>query len=457
LAGTALASFTPKFSTAWEDQMRISVFGLGYVGAVSAACFARNGHEIIGVDTNASKVQSFNAGRAPVVEPGLDELMVEGVRTGRIRATSSVQEAVNHTDVSMVCVGTPSRPNGSLNLDAVEAVSSQIGTSLADKDDSHLIVLRSTVLPGTVRDIVLPALERTSGKRAGKHFSVVHNPEFLRESTAIKDFDHPPVTVIGAGEEEAGRQAAKLYDAIDAPLVVTSVETSEMVKYSANIWHALKVCFGNEIGNVCKAVGIDGHEVMDLFCRDTKLNISPAYLKPGFAFGGSCLPKDTRAISYLAKSLDLDIPVITSIMKSNGVQIERAVQRIMALGRRRIAVLGFSFKAGTDDLRESPQIEVIERLIGKGYDLRLYDQSVNLAALTGANRDYIRNAIPHINSIMVESLDEALEHGEIVVVGNNAAEFANVPARLNQNQTLIDLVRIGGTEQLGDRYDGINW
>ena len=437
--------------------MRISVFGLGYVGAVSAACFARNGHEIIGVDTNASKVQSFNAGRAPVVEPGLDELMVEGVRTGRIRATSSVQEAVNHTDVSMVCVGTPSRPNGSLNLDAVEAVSSQIGTSLADKDDSHLIVLRSTVLPGTVRDIVLPALERTSGKRAGKHFSVVHNPEFLRESTAIKDFDHPPVTVIGAGEEEAGRQAAKLYDAIDAPLVVTSVETSEMVKYSANIWHALKVCFGNEIGNVCKAVGIDGHEVMDLFCRDTKLNISPAYLKPGFAFGGSCLPKDTRAISYLAKSLDLDIPVITSIMKSNGVQIERAVQRIMALGRRRIAVLGFSFKAGTDDLRESPQIEVIERLIGKGYDLRLYDQSVNLAALTGANRDYIRNAIPHINSIMVESLDEALEHGEIVVVGNNAAEFADVPARLNQNQTLIDLVRIGGTEQLGDRYDGINW
>ena len=437
--------------------MRISVFGLGYVGAVSAACFARNGHEIVGVDTNPSKVQSFNAGRAPVVEPGLDELMVEGVRSGRIRATSSVKEAINHSEVSIVCVGTPSRPNGSLNLDAVEAVSSQIGTSLADKDDSHLIVLRSTVLPGTVRDIVLPALEKASGKCAGKHFSVVHNPEFLRESTAIKDFDHPPVTVIGAGEEEAGRQAAKLYDGIDAPLIVTSVETSEMVKYSANVWHALKVCFGNEIGNVCKAVGIDGHEVMDLFCRDTKLNISPAYLKPGFAFGGSCLPKDTRAISHLAKSLDLDIPVIASIMESNAVQIERAAQRIMSLGRRRIAVLGFSFKAGTDDLRESPQIELIERLIGKGYDLRLYDRSVNLAALTGANRDYIRNAIPHINSIMVESLDEALEHGEIVIVGNNAAEFAEVPARLNKNQTLIDLVRIGGTEQLGDRYDGINW
>ena len=437
--------------------MRISVFGLGYVGAVSAACLARNGHEIVGVDTNPSKVQSFNAGRASVVEPGLDDLMVEGVRQGRIRATSNVNEAVNHTDVSLICVGTPSRQNGSLSLDAVETVSSQIGTSLGDKGDGHLIVLRSTVLPGTVRDIVLPALERSSGKRAGEQFSVVHNPEFLRESSAIKDFDNPPITVIGATEEEAGRHAAALYDGIDAPLVVTSIETSEMVKYTANVWHALKVCFGNEIGNVCKAVGVDGHEVMDLFCRDTKLNISPAYLKPGFAFGGSCLPKDTRAIAHLAKSLDLDIPVISSILPSNAVQIERAAQRIMSLGRRRVAVLGFSFKAGTDDLRESPQIELIERLIGKGYDLRLYDRSVNLAALTGANRDYIRNAIPHINSIMVESLDEALDHGEVVIVGNNADEFADVPSRLKEDPTLSDLVRLGDTDQLGDRYDGINW
>lgn len=437
--------------------MRISVFGLGYVGAVSAACFARNGHDIVGVDTNASKVQSFNAGRAPVVEPGLDELMVEGVRKGRIRATSNVNEAVNQTDVSIVCVGTPSRPNGSLSLDAVETVSSQIGTSLKAKDAGHLIVLRSTVLPGTVRDIVLPALEQSSGKRAGDHFSVVHNPEFLRESSAIKDFDNPPVTVIGANEEAAGQRAGKLYDGIEAPLVVTSIETSEMVKYAANVWHALKVCFGNEIGNVCKAVGIDGHDVMDLFCRDTKLNISPAYLKPGFAFGGSCLPKDTRAIAHLAKRLDLDIPVISSILPSNSVQIERAAKRIMGLGRRRVAVLGFSFKAGTDDLRESPQIELIERLIGKGYDLRLYDSSVNLAALTGANRDYIHNTIPHINSIMVDTLEEALEHGEVVVIGNNAAEFADVPARLGKNQVLIDLVRIRGTNHLGDRYDGINW
>jgi GDP-mannose 6-dehydrogenase len=308
-----------------------------------------------------------------------------------------------------------------------------------------------------VRDIVLPALERSSGYRAGEHFSVLHNPEFLRESTALKDFDHPPMTVIGADQSDAAARAASLYESVNAPLVITSIETSEMVKYADNAWHALKVCFGNEIGNLCKAIGIDSHEVMDIFCRDTKLNISPTYLKPGFAFGGSCLPKDTRALAYLAKHLDLEGPVIGAILPSNAVQIDRAVQRIMALGRRRIAVLGFSFKAGTDDLRESPQIELIERLIGKGFDLRLYDRSVNLAALTGANRDYIRNAIPHINSIMVDTLDDALSHGDVVVIGNNAAEFAGVPSRLNERQILVDLVRIGGTEQLGDRYDGINW
>lgn len=437
--------------------MQVSVFGLGYVGAVSAACLVRNGHDIVGVDISASKVQSFNAGKAPVVEPGLDDLLNEGVQSGRLRATSNVTDAVVNSALSIICVGTPSRQNGSLNLDAVQAVSSQIGTAIADKDPGHLIVLRSTVLPGTVRDIVLPALERASGRRAGEHFSVVHNPEFLREGTAIADFDNPPMTVIGADQPEAAARAAALYETIEAPLVVTSIETSEMVKYADNVWHALKVCFGNEIGNVCKAVGIDGHEVMDIFCRDTKLNISPAYLKPGFAFGGSCLPKDTRALAHLAKSLDLDLPVIGAILPSNHVQIERAARRIMALGRRRIAVLGFSFKAGTDDLRESPQIELIERLIGKGYDLRLYDKAVNLAALTGANRDYIRNAIPHINSIMVDSLDEALAHGEVVVIGNNAAEFAGVPARLGADQILVDLVRISDIETLGERYDGINW
>lgn len=437
--------------------MRVSVFGLGYVGAVSAACFARNGHEIIGVDTNLSKVQSFNASQAPVVESGLDELMADGVNSGTIRATSSVEDAIRNSEVSIVCVGTPSRANGSLNLDAVEAVSSQIGKAVADKEPGHLIVLRSTVLPGTVRGTVLPALERSSGRKAGEHFSIVHNPEFLREGSAIKDFDLPPMTVIGADEATAAAKTAQLYDGIEAPLISTSIETSEMVKYADNIWHALKVCFGNEIGNVCKAVGIDSHEVMEIFCRDTKLNISPTYLKPGFAFGGSCLPKDTRAIVHLARSLDLDLPVLGAILPSNEVQIERAAKRIMALKRRRIAVLGFSFKAGTDDLRESPQIELIERLIGKGYDLRLYDRSVNLAALTGANKYYIRNAIPHINSIMVDSIDEALAHGEVIVIGNNAAEFASVASRLDGRQILIDLAGFGGKDELGDRYDGINW
>jgi GDP-mannose 6-dehydrogenase len=427
------------------------------VGAVSAACFARNGHEIIGVDTNLSKVQSFNAGQAPVVESGLDELMADGVNSGTIRATSSVEDAIRNSEVSIVCVGTPSRANGSLNLDAVEAVSCQIGKAIADKEPGHLIVLRSTVLPGTVRGIVVPALELSSGRKAGAHFSVVHNPEFLREGSAIRDFDQPPMTVIGADQATAAAKTAQLYDGVEAPLISTSIETSEMVKYADNVWHALKVCFGNEIGNVCKAVGIDSHEVMEIFCRDTKLNISPTYLKPGFAFGGSCLPKDTRAIVHLARSLDLDLPVLSSILPSNEVQIERAAKRIMGLDRRRIAVLGFSFKAGTDDLRESPQIELIERLIGKGYDLRLYDSSVNLAALTGANKDYIRNAIPHINSIMVDTIDEALAHGEVVVIGNNAAEFASVASRLDERQILIDLAGFDGKDELGDRYDGINW
>ncbi len=437
--------------------MRVSVFGLGYVGAVSAACLARNGHEIIGVDTNLSKVQSFNAGQAPVVETGLDALMVDGVKSGRIRATASVEDAIRNSEISIICVGTPSRANGSLNLDAVEAVSSQIGKAIAGKKPGHLIVLRSTVLPGTVRGTVLPALERASGGKAGEHFSVVHNPEFLREGTAIRDFDRPPMTVIGADQPTAAARTAQLYDGIEAPLISTSIETSEMVKYADNVWHALKVCFGNEIGNLCKAVGIDSHDVMDIFCRDTKLNISPVYLKPGFAFGGSCLPKDTRAIVHLGRSLDLSLPVLSAILPSNEVQIERAAKRIMALKRRRIAVLGFAFKAGTDDLRESPQIELIERLIGKGFDLRLYDRSVNLAALTGANRDYIRHAIPHINSIMVDSIDEALRHGEVVVIGNNAPEFAAVPSRLGERQILVDLAGIGGRDELGDRYDGINW
>ena len=437
--------------------MDIAIFGLGYVGAVSAACLSKEGHRVIGVDANAGKVELINQGKSPVVEKDVGEMIAEAVAAGTLRATTDSAAAIRDSELAIICVGTPSSPNGNLELGYVKRVCEEIGAALRDKKDFFAVVVRSTVLPGTLRSLVIPTLESASGKTVGSDLGAGFFPEFLRESSAIKDFDNPPVTVIGSNENGAGQRAAKLYDGIDAPLVITSIETSEMVKYAANVWHALKVCFGNEIGNVCKAVGIDGHEVMDLFCRDTKLNISPAYLKPGFAFGGSCLPKDTRAIAHLAKSLDLDIPIIASILPSNAVQIERAARHIMALGRRRVAVLGFSFKAGTDDLRESPQIELIERLIGKGYDLRLYDSSVNIAALTGANRDYIRNAIPHINSIMVDTLDEALGHGEVVVIGNNAAEFAKVPERLGKDQILIDLVRIGGTNHLGDRYDGINW
>lgn len=437
--------------------MRISVFGLGYVGAVSAACFARNGHDIVGVDTNPSKVQRFNAGQPPVIEPGLADLMAEGVSAGRLRGTSDPVAAVVESEISVVCVGTPSHANGSLDFDSLKAVSSQIGKAVARKKTGHLIVIRSTALPGTTRAVVQPALEGAAGSATGEGFSLAYNPEFLREGSAIADFDNPPKTVIGADSRAAAAKTAELYEGIDAPLFLTSLETSEMVKYTDNVWHALKVCFGNEIGNVCKAVGIDSHEVMDIFCRDTKLNISPCYLKPGFAFGGSCLPKDTRALNYLANRLDLETPVISGIMRSNAVQIERAVERITAKGRRRVSVLGFAFKAGTDDLRESPLIEVIERLLGKGYDLRIYDRSVNLAALTGANKEYIRTAVPHINAIMVDSLDEALAHGEVVIIGNNAPEFAEVPDRLTDAQTLMDLVRIDGADGLGDGYDGINW
>lgn len=437
--------------------MKISVFGLGYVGAVSAACFADAGHEVVGVDTNPAKVQSINESQSPVVESGLGELIALGVKQGRIRATGDASDAVIRSETSIICVGTPSHPNGALDLDAVEAVSSQIGNAIGDKNHHHLIVVRSTVLPGTIRNLVLPTIEKSSGKRAGADFSVVHNPEFLREGSSISDFRNPPLTVIGTDTDSAGRLAGQLYDDIDAPLVLTSIETSEMMKYASNVWHALKVCFGNELGNICKELGVDGLEVIEHFCRDTKLNISPAYLKPGFAFGGSCLPKDTRAIAYLAKTLDLQTPVLSSILPSNAMQVERAASRIMALGQRNISVLGFSFKAGTDDLRESPQVELIERLLGKGYRICLYDRSVNLALLTGANRKYIENTIPHIGQLMVPSLEEALAHGDVIIAGNNDPEFKTVPSRIREHQIFVDLAHVGGEDMLGDRYESINW
>jgi GDP-mannose 6-dehydrogenase len=357
--------------------MRISVLGLGYVGAVSAACLAEAGHDVVGVDISAAKVDLINNGRAPIIEPGLSEMITSNVSKGRIRATTDARDGIGNTELSFICVGTPSRANGDLDTGAVEAVCREIGETIREKPTRHTVVMRSTILPGTMHDVVIPVLEQTTGGVAGQDFGLAHNPEFLREGTAVRDFHAPPKTVIGVMDDETAAQLSAIYQDLEAPLIVTSLATSEMVKYADNAWHALKVCFANEIGNICKAQSIDSHAVMDIFCQDTKLNLSPYYLRPGFAFGGSCLPKDTRALNYRARSLDLDLPILSNILASNRMQVERAVDLVIAKGKRRISILGFSFKAGTDDLRESPQVELIERC---------WARAMTSACLTGTCR-----------------------------------------------------------------------
>jgi GDP-mannose 6-dehydrogenase len=435
----------------------MSIFGLGYVGAVSAGCLARQGHEVIGVDPVLAKTDLINNGRSPVIEAEIDEIIQTSVRDGRLRAIQDTAQAIQQTDLSFVCVGTPSLVNGNLDLRYIRHVCEEIGTALRSKTDRHVVVIRSTVLPGTMRRIVIPLLEEASGKRAGADFGVCHNPEFLREGTAVKDFDAPPATVIGEFDRCSGEAVAALYQHLDAPLIRTTLETSEMVKYTNNCWHALKIGFANEIGNLAKAVGIDAHEMMGIFCQDRKLNISPAYLKPGFAFGGSCLPKDLRALSYQAKMHDLQLPILSSILPSNEMQVARGLQLIIDKGHRRVGILGFSFKAGTDDLRESPVIEIIERLAGKGFDLRIYDKNVQLASLVGANRDFILNRIPHISKLMVESVDQVLDHAQTVVIGNNDPAFRSVPERLRAGQVLVDFVRVADRRSEEGVYDGICW
>jgi GDP-mannose 6-dehydrogenase len=437
--------------------LKISIFGLGYVGTVSAGCLAQAGHEVIGVDPVRTKVDLINRGQSPIIEAEINEIVASFAGSGRLRATDDPAAAIRETELSFVCVGTPSQPNGNLDLRYIRRICEQIGEALRDKAARHTVVIRSTILPGTMRNIVIPILEETSGKKAGRDFGVSNNPEFLREGTAVKDFRQPPKTVIGQVDAASGDALAAIYEGIDAPLIRTDVETAEMIKYVDNCWHALKIGFANEIGNLCKSLQIDAHAVMDIFCQDRKLNISSAYLKPGFAFGGSCLPKDLRALSYKAKTEDLQLPIITSILPSNEIQVSRGLQMILDKGNRKVGVLGFSFKAGTDDLRESPVIEVIERLIGKGYDLRIYDRNVNLASLVGANRDYILNRIPHISKLMVPSIAAVLDFAETVVVGNNDPEFRSLTAQVNDTQKVVDFVRITGKESLNGKYDGICW
>lgn len=436
--------------------MKISIFGLGYVGAVSAGCLATDGHEVIGVDPNKTKVELINQGTTPIIEKDIGVMIAATVKSGHLRATADVRDAVFGSDMSLICVGTPSQLNGNLDLSHVRKVCQEIGAAIAEKDTFHVVVARSTMLPGSMRSLVIPTLEAASGKVAGVDFGVCNNPEFLREGTAVHDYYHPPKTVIGESDEKAGALLVQLYEKMDAPLVRTDVETAEMVKYTDNTWHAVKVAFANEIGNICKAVGIDGHKVMDIFCQDTKLNLSPYYMKPGFAFGGSCLPKDVRALTYKARTLDLDLPLLNSILPSNQKQVEKGIKMIADKGARKVGILGFSFKAGTDDLRESPLVDVIEYLLGKGYELKLYDKNVNLAALTGANQDYILNHIPHISKLMVTNMQDVLDFADTIVIGNGAAEFKTVPGSLKPHQHIVDLVRIS-KEQSGEQYDGICW
>jgi GDP-mannose 6-dehydrogenase len=436
--------------------LKISIFGLGYVGAVSAGCLAADGHTVIGVDPNATKVALINDGKTPIIEKDIGEMIGRCVRDKLLWATTDVKEAVFSSEISLICVGTPSQLNGNLDLSHVRKVCNEIGAALREKEEFHVVVARSTMLPGSMRDVVIPTLEEASGKKAGVDFGVCNNPEFLREGTAVYDYYNPPKTVIGESDERAGAMLLKLYEKMDAPLVRTSVETAEMVKYADNSWHAVKVAFANEIGNLAKASGIDGHAVMEIFCQDTKLNLSPYYMKPGFAFGGSCLPKDVRALTYKGRSLDLDLPLLNSVLPSNEKQIEKGIKMITEKGNRKVGILGFSFKAGTDDLRESPLVEVIEYLIGKGYELKLYDKNVNLAALTGANQDYILNHIPHISKLMVNSVDDVLEFAQTIVIGNGAEEFRAVPGKLTGDQVVVDLVRIS-KEKSGGNYDGICW
>ena len=438
--------------------MRVSVFGLGYVGSVSAASLAADGHEVVGVDVNADKVASVNAGTSPIVEPGLGDLLSRGVSQGRLRATTSTEDAIRSSEVSLLCVGTPSRRNGSLDLAYLERVCQQIGAALRDQPAYHVVVVRSTVLPGTTHEVVIPALERESGKTYGDGFGVSVNPEFLREGTALSDFRRPPLTVVGHNHAADASGTIALYQAIDAPLVSTGIRVAEMMKYTSNAWHALKVCFANEIGNLCKSMGVDSHDVMDIFCRDDKLNLSRYYLKPGFAFGGSCLPKDVRALQYRAKEVDVEMPLIQSILTSNRLQIQHAIDQVLDTGRPNVGLLGFSFKAGTDDLRESPIVILAEALLGKGRRLRIYDRNVSLARLVGANKDYIEKQIPHLSSLLCNTVQEVIDGSEVIVVGNAAPEFTQGVTACRPDQIIIDLVRLplSGSPLAAD-YRGICW
>ena len=421
---------------------RISVFGLGYVGAVTAACFAEFGHRVVGVDVNPAKVRTLESGRAPVLEPGLEELVTAGRNSGRLSATTDVAAAVCESEISFVCVGTPSLPNGRLDLGAVEHVSTEIGKALRSKKQFHVVVLRSTVLPGTSRSLAIPRIAASSQKQAGIDFTVCVNPEFTREGCAVADFLKPGMTVLGADDAAHLTPLRELYERITGRVFATSLHAAEMVKYVCNCYHALKVTFANEVGTLCRYLEVDEQEVMRIFLGDTKLNISAAYLKPGFAFGGSCLPKDVRALAYRAKQLDLDLPLMRAILPSNQAHLDRAVDAVLGAGNKTIAVIGLSFKPGTDDLRESPSVQLIKRLLAEGRRVRVWDQDVSVGRLVGSNRRFIEEQIPHIGALLSTDLEQVINSAEVVVIGAKTPEIDALLAVPKAGRSIIDLQSI---------------
>jgi len=436
--------------------MKITVFGLGYVGCVSAACLADTGHNVIGIDVNATKINLINNGSPTVIEKDLDSLLKKGWGAGRIKATSNYETAVMDSDVSIICVGTPNNKPGHLNLGSIYQVTENIGEALVKNDKYHVIIIRSTVLPGTNEKVGL-IIEEQSGKKRGKGFEVVSNPEFLREGSAVEDFYNPPFTVIGTSSERAFEIVKAIYRNVNGPIKRTSIKTAEMIKLVSNSFHALKVTFANEIGNICKQLEIDSSEVMKLFCEDKKLNLSSYYLKPGFAYGGSCLPKDLKALNMIAHDRYVETPVLSAIERSNDRQKQQLVDMIKENGTKKVGILGFSFKPGTDDLRNSPIVEVAEILLGKGYDVAVYDKNVRLSNLIGRNRQYINEKIPHLEKIITDNLDEVINRCELIVVANNEKEFADLPSRY-PDLKIIDLVGIiADHEKARGNCQGICW
>jgi GDP-mannose 6-dehydrogenase len=438
--------------------MRISVFGLGYVGCVSAACLASSGHEVVGVDVNPLKIDLILSGHAPVVEERIGELTQQVVASGALRATSDVAEAIGSTDISLVCVGTPSAPNGSLSTVYLERVAEEIGQALAGLEHRHTVVFRSTMLPGTCLDLLVPILEKSSGKTAGIDFGVAVNPEFLREGTSVRDFFDPPKTVIGEFDTASGDVVAGLYDGLPGEVFRVPIPVAEMTKYADNAFHGLKIGFANELGSICRAIGLDSHEVMDVFLADRKLNISPAYLRPGFAFGGSCLPKDLRGLVYAARQADVSVPILGHVLASNEEHLKRAFDLVAASGSRKVGLFGLSFKPGTDDLRESPLVELAERLLGKGYDLRIYDANVTLSRLMGANREYIESRLPHLGDLLSSSVDDVLAHADVCVIGCKDPAVLDALDRVG-DRTVIDLVRLpdAAVRRTEPGYVGLAW